>query len=147
MKRELSFERFYPHPPKRVWKALTDREALSRWMMPTDDFEPIAGKQFLFVTDPAPNFDGKIYCEVILVDEPIQLAYKFWSQHLKETVVTWTLIAQDDGTLLKLHHTGFSGLSEVALSGILGFGWRRMLSKKYLAVVLDDLAQSEKQTD
>jgi len=144
MKRDLSFERFYPHPPRRVWKALTDRAALSQWMMPTDDFEPIVGKQFMFVTDPAPTFDGKIYCEVVMVDEPVQLIYKFWSERLRETLVKWTLIPKDEGTLLQLEHTGFTGLSEIAISGIIGFGWRRMLSHTYLATVLDDLAKEER---
>ena len=30
------------HPIERVWRALTDREALAQWLMP-NDFEPVVG--------------------------------------------------------------------------------------------------------
>ncbi len=35
----VKLEFFYPHPPERVWKALTDRRVLAAWMM-ENDFEP-----------------------------------------------------------------------------------------------------------
>ena len=31
MKRDLKFDRFYPHPPERVWKALTDHREFGTW--------------------------------------------------------------------------------------------------------------------
>jgi uncharacterized protein YndB with AHSA1/START domain len=30
---------FFPHPPEKVWRALTDPELLASWLMP-NDFEP-----------------------------------------------------------------------------------------------------------
>ena len=44
MKRDLRFEATYPHPPERVWRALTDPKALAEWLM-ENDFEPRLGHQ------------------------------------------------------------------------------------------------------
>ncbi len=139
MKRDLKFERFYPHSPERVWKALTDRKLLATWYMDTD-FEPVVGHQFQFSTTPGPGFDGKLYGEVKLVDEPRQLVYTFIGGTMKHnTTVTWTLIPQREGTLLRLEHTGFTGLSDIAISFVLKHGWRTFLPR--LPRVLDELAQ------
>lgn len=141
MKRDLKYERFLKHPPRRVWKALTDPKALAGWYM-DNDFKPVVGHKFQFHTEPGPGFDGTLYCEVILVDEPHQLAYTFIGGTLKrQTTVTWTLIPQDKGTLLRLEHTGFTGLSDAAVSFILDFGWRKFLP--HIFPLLDQLEQEE----
>ena len=45
MGRTIEKDVWYPHPPARVWMALTDRDALARWLMP-NDFEPRVGREF-----------------------------------------------------------------------------------------------------
>jgi uncharacterized protein YndB with AHSA1/START domain len=140
MKRDLKFERFYPHPPERVWKALTNPKALAEWYM-ENDFQPVVGHKFTFQTDPGPSFDGKLRCEVTLVDEPHQLAYTFIGGYMKrKTLVTWTLMPQNNGTLLQLEHTGFTGLTDVAISFIFGYGWQKFL--RGVPQTLDRLAES-----
>lgn len=138
MKRELRYERYYPHPPARVWRALTERSALAAWYM-ENDFVPVVGHKFEFRTDPAPGFNGILSCEVLLVDAPRQLAYSFiggWMQRV--TTVTWTLVPQADGTLVILEHTGFTELSDAAVRTILDSGWQKFLLN--LPGVLDSLA-------
>ena len=39
-------EELLPHPVEAVWRALTDAEAISDWLMPTTDFRPIVGERF-----------------------------------------------------------------------------------------------------
>ena len=73
MKRNIKLEAFYPFPPERVWRAITDTEALSKWLMP-NDFEPRVGHKFNFKTKPAPGFDGIVHCEVLKLDEPRHLS-------------------------------------------------------------------------
>lgn len=141
MKRNLIFERVYRHPPARVWKALTDNKALAAWYM-DNDFQPIVGHRFQFRTEPAPGFDGVLYCEVTVVDPPRQLAYTFiggWMD--RQTLVVWTLIPQADGTLLRLEHTGFTELSDPAIRSILEQGWERFLPG--IADVLERMAQGQ----
>ena len=127
MKRDLRYERELRHPPERVWRALTEPELMRRWLMETD-FEPTAGHHFEFRTDPGIGFDGVLRGEVILVDPPRQIAYTFKGGMMRhETTVTWTLIPETKGTRLILEHTGFTGFADIAISGIIGLGWRRML--------------------
>lgn len=137
MKRELHYERFYPHPPERVWKALTDPQALAAWYM-DNDFLPVVGHRFTFRTSPAPGFDGVLYCEVLAVDVPRLLAYSFIGGYMERTTtVTWSLAPHEGGTLLRLEHTGFTGLTDVAVSAILDSGWQQFLPR--LASILDEL--------
>ncbi|MBZ0293942.1 MAG: SRPBCC domain-containing protein [Anaerolineae bacterium] len=137
MKRDLRYERFLKHPPTRVWRALTEPEALARWFM-SNDFQPVVGHRFTLRTDPGPTFDGVLHGEVTLVDEPHRLAYTFRGGMMRyETLVTWTLTPQQDGTLLTLDHTGFTDLPDVIVSFIIGSGWRKFLAQ--LPAVLDTL--------
>lgn len=71
---ELIFEAIYPHPPERVWHALTDSAALAAWLMP-NDFVPQVGHRFTFRAPPQPWFDGIVQCEVLIVEPPRQLSY------------------------------------------------------------------------
>jgi uncharacterized protein YndB with AHSA1/START domain len=41
----IEHEETYPHPPERVWRALTDPAELGSWLMPTD-FTAKAGSRF-----------------------------------------------------------------------------------------------------
>ena len=69
MTEAIRTDSFFPHPPEKVWRALTDPELLASWLMP-NDFEPRVGHQFTFRTDPVPahDFDGIVRCEVLELD-------------------------------------------------------------------------------
>lgn len=127
MKRDIRLQRFYPHPPELVWYAITNPNMIKHWMRMDNDFMPEVGHKFE-LRDISGNWGGVLYCEVILVDPPSQLVYRFKGGVMRnETIVTITLQPEDDGTRLKLDHTGFTGLTDIALSGIIGLGWRHML--------------------
>lgn len=103
MNQTITLEVFYPHSPERVWQALTDRRALAAWMM-DNDFEPRLGHKFHF-RQAVPGFDSCIHCEVIELEPPKRLAYRWQdSQAEHSTIVTWTLTAVEGGTTLQLRH-------------------------------------------
>jgi uncharacterized protein YndB with AHSA1/START domain len=96
-----------PHPPERVWRALTDRRTLAEWLMP-NDFEPRVGRRFRFrpksgrgQLSPPP-----IACQVVEVMPGERLAYS-WRERPDELpdLVTWTLEPVESGTRLRLEHT------------------------------------------
>ncbi|MBI3661992.1 MAG: SRPBCC domain-containing protein [Acidobacteria bacterium] len=134
MKRDLKFEMVYPHPPEKVWCAITDSAAIADWLMP-NDFQPRLGHKFMFTSTPQPGWDGKSYCEVIELDPPRCLAYT-WRGGPIDTVVRFTLEAVAGGTHLRLEHNGFRGVKALMVSTIMGRGWRSMILKKYLPAVL-----------
>lgn len=138
MKRKLTRTVVYPHPVERVWRALTDREALGQWLM-VNDFEPEVGHEFQFRADPAPGWDGVVHCKVLELDEPRLLRIS-WRGGPVDTVVTWRLSALDGGrTRLEFEQAGFDGLKAIMISFILGRGWPRMVDE-LLPRVLDQLA-------
>lgn len=122
MKRDLHFEIAYPHPPEKVWQALTDPVAIAEWLMP-NDFVLRVGHRFQFHTRPAPGFNGIIDSEVLEIEPPKRLVYT-WANGKLSTIVIWTLQPTLDGTRLILDHTGFDGLRGWMLSKALGQGWR-----------------------
>jgi uncharacterized protein YndB with AHSA1/START domain len=135
MKRDFTLERTYPHPPERVWRALTDRRALSTWLMETD-FEPVLGKQFTFRDKPRPGWDGITHGEVIELEPPRRLAYTWRGRpgpdkpFTIDTVVRWTLEPAGTGTRVVIEHTGFAGFRGVLVSFILSTGWKKLLRTK-----------------
>ena len=141
MERHIKLERHLKHPPERVWKALTHPDALAEWFA-KNDFKPEVGHRFHFNTeDTGPGYDGFLYCEVIYVEEPYKLAYTFKGGGMNNnTVVTWVLEPQANGTLLRLEHTGFKGFKDALISYIIGFGWGKYL--RTMPTVLDKLAIS-----
>ncbi len=54
MRREIRLDIIYPHPPERIWKALTDSRSLAKWLMP-NDFQPRLGHRFRFVKEMPPK--------------------------------------------------------------------------------------------
>lgn len=135
MKRDLRFERTYPYPPERVWRALTDPQAIADWLMP-NNFEPRLGHKFEFQTEPRPGFDGRVSCEVIELDPPRRLAYT-WRGGGVNTVLRMTLEPVADGTRLTLEHTGFKGARAVMVSFILSSGWGSKILAEHLPAAIE----------
>src|SRR3954449_5543265 len=93
-------EREMPHPPEKIWRALTQPHLMAEWLMKSD-FAPVIGHAFKFTAD-----WGSVDCEVLEVD-PIQtLAYR-WDAMGLESTVTWTLTPTGTGTLLRMDQAGF----------------------------------------
>lgn len=104
MLRTIKTQVFYPYPPQRIWQVLTERRALSAWLM-DNDFEPRVGHKFRFQHSTSPGLDGTIHCEVIELAQPKCLSYT-WQDSLmhQPSIVTWTLEPVDGGTRLQLEH-------------------------------------------
>lgn len=107
MTEAIQHDVYYPHPPDRVWRAIADAEALAQWLMP-NDFQPRVGHRFTFRREPIPaiNFDGIIHCEVLTCDPSRRLAFT-WRGGGLDTVVTFRLEPEGEGTRLYLEHSGF----------------------------------------
>lgn len=118
---KIRLERHYPHPVESVWAALTDREAIERWWVETD-FEPVVGRAFYFQDTPHGSWDGRVTGEVLAVDAPRSIRFS-WRGDGHETVVTYTLEADDRGTRFLLEHDGFRGFRGLFLRTLLRFGW------------------------
>lgn len=120
----IEVDQYLPHPPAKVWRALTDPDRLARWLMHSD-FAPIAGHRFTFRTDPRPGFDGVVHCRVLDI-EPERLLRWSWRNGALDSTVTWTLAAEGRGTRLFLRHDGFDPDDpwQRQAMRVMGGGWR-----------------------
>ena len=52
--RSIVIEREMPHPPQKIWRALTQGPLIEEWLMQTD-FQPVVGRKFNFRAAPMPH--------------------------------------------------------------------------------------------
>jgi uncharacterized protein YndB with AHSA1/START domain len=133
MKADIDLTVSYPHPPTRVWDALTSSDALAAWFMP-NDFKPVVGHRFTFRTRPrrAFGFDGIVRCEVLELDPPRRMVWS-WHGGSLDTTVTFTLVPTGTGTTLRMRQLGFHGLGAQLTRRILAGGWPKILGQQLLA--------------
>ena len=102
-------EREMPHPPDKLWRALTQPHLIEEWLM-KNDFAPNIGHRFNLRTTPYGTWNGVIDCEVLAVEPNRTLAYRWDSGEgalRVTTVVTWTLTPTGTGTHLRMEQSGF----------------------------------------
>jgi uncharacterized protein YndB with AHSA1/START domain len=122
--RALVIERVFPHPPEKLWRALTENQLVAQWLM-KNDFEPVIGRKFKFQSEPVPNWDGVINCEVLIVDHLKRLSYS-WITMGVEFIVLWTLTPAEGGTHLRMEQSGFGPDQQRAYQGA-KYGWQNFL--------------------
>jgi uncharacterized protein YndB with AHSA1/START domain len=108
MKFEIAFERVYPHPPEKVWRALTDPAALGQWLMETD-FEPEAGRPFAMSCDDGEGGTDIYICNLLEYDPPKRMLWSWvldGSQHRGDTFVEFKVEPVANGTKVTITHTG-----------------------------------------
>ncbi|GAA4594482.1 SRPBCC domain-containing protein [Planotetraspora phitsanulokensis] len=130
----IEVDEFLPHPPAKVWRALTDSALQERWLM-SGDMKPVAGHRFTFATRPIPQveFDGVISCEVLDVEEERLLRIS-WRGGSLDTTVTWRLVAEGQGTRLFVEHAGFDldDPNQAFAFKNMGSGWRSTVMQSLL---------------
>jgi uncharacterized protein YndB with AHSA1/START domain len=115
-----------PHPPEKIWRALTQGPLIKEWLM-ENDLQPVVGHKFNFRSTPAPNWNGVIDCEVLAVEPNKRLSYS-WGALGLESVVVWTLVPTSGGTLVRMEHSGFRPDQEFAYKGA-NYGWQKFIGR------------------
>ena len=123
--RSIIIERDLPHPPEKIWRALTQGHLIEEWLM-KNDFKPVVGHSFSLRADPQPNWSGVIDCEVLAVEPNKALSYTWGTLGLK-TVVTLTLTPTGTGTHLRMEQSGFTRDRPQNYAGA-KYGWQKFLA-------------------
>jgi uncharacterized protein YndB with AHSA1/START domain len=129
--RSVVIEREFPHPPEKLWRALTQPPLIEEWLA-KNDFAPAVGHRFQLRSTPSPHWNGITDCEV-LVFEPLQRLVYSWNASGEEaatgprTVVTFTLTPTKTGTHLRMEQSGFRPEHEHNYRGA-GFGWQKFFA-------------------
>ena len=123
----LSFEFDLPHPPEKVWRALTDPALLAEWLLPVIDLKLEPGAAFTFKTQAYPGWDGIVNCRFVEIEAHRKLSYS-WDVPFLNTVVTFTLTPTESGTRLSLVQSGFTEEQKREFGGA-RYGWKMMGGK------------------
>jgi uncharacterized protein YndB with AHSA1/START domain len=118
--RSVIVERDIPHPPEKIWRALTQPHLIEEWLM-KNDFHPVVGHHFNLRGD-----WGAVDCQVLEIEPHKTLSYK-WDAMGLESVVTWTLTPTRTGTHLRMEQSGFRHDQEQAYQGA-KFGWPKFFA-------------------
>ena len=119
-------ERELPHPPGKIWRALTQPHLIEEWLAKSD-FLPVVGHRFHVRRNPKPGLNIVVDCEVLTIEPDRKLSYT-WSAFDIAGVVTWTLTPTGAGTHLRVEQTGFRPDQKQAYGGAKG-GWRQVFAK------------------
>ena len=119
--RAVVVERDIPHPPEKIWRALTEPHLIEDWLM-KNDFRPVMDHRFKLSGD-----WGAVDCQVLEVEPPKTLAYS-WAAYGLESTVTWTLTPTSAGTHLRMEQKGFRADQEQAYRGA-KMGWGNFFAK------------------
>ena len=133
--RSIVVERLMPHPPEKIWRALTEAHLIEQWLM-QNDFEPRLGAEFMFRAKPMGDWDGTVRCTVTAFDPPRRLAYSWKGGSVSnpnygsalESVVEWVLSPEPTGTRVRMEHSGFGPRNEMAFEAM-SSGWPRGLER------------------
>jgi uncharacterized protein YndB with AHSA1/START domain len=125
--RSVVVEREIPHPPEKIWRALTQPHLIAEWLM-KNDFEPAVGHRFNL----RGNWGGVLDCEVLAIEPNNMLSYTWNFTHEDaayelKSVVTFTLTPTSTGTLLRMEQVGFRPDQKQAHGGAKA-GWQGFLA-------------------
>jgi uncharacterized protein YndB with AHSA1/START domain len=123
----IAFEFDLGHPPKKVWRALTDPELLTEWLLPIVELELEPGAAFTFKSQPQPGWDGLVNCRLLEIDPHRKLSWT-WVVGNIDTVVTFELTPTASGTRLSLVQSGFRSDQKQNFGGA-RYAWKMMGGK------------------
>lgn len=134
METEIKHKWFYNQSAEEIWEYLTKAELIEKWLMP-NDFELKMGHEFKFTTNPIPSLglDGNFYCKVLEIVPLKKLVYSWKGGSSEknitlETIVEWTLETKENGTELRLIHSGFKKENGSILTAMFD-GWNKNIQK------------------
>ncbi len=124
--RTVTVEREFPHPPERLWRALTQPHLIAEWLM-KNDFLPVVGHRFKLNGE----WGGVLDCEVLAIEPGRALSYRWDHKHEDpafdlRSVVTFTLAPTPAGTRLRMEQEGFRPEQKQASGGAM-YGWQKFL--------------------
>ena len=120
----ISFVFDLHHSPEKVWRALTDPELLTEWLLPVVALKLEPGAAFTLKAPPQPGWDGSVNCRFLEIEAHRKLSYA-WVVGDIDTVVTFTLTPTASGTRLSLNQSGFKPEQRQNFAGA-RYGWKMM---------------------
>ncbi len=135
--RSVVVDRALPHPPEKIWRALTQPHLMEEWLM-KNDFKPFVGHRFNLRGD----WGGVLDCKVLAIEPNRTLSYTWNFAHDDaaynlQSVVVFTLTPTRRGTHLRMEQSGFRPDQKQAYGGA-SSGWQEFFAKLEQVVARPD---------
>jgi len=105
--KSVIIERVFDADIELVWKALTQKEIMKEWYINVEEFKPVVGFKFEFWGGEEGERKWKHLCEITEVILGKKLTYSWvYEGYSGMSYVTFELFEIDNGTKLKLTHSG-----------------------------------------
>lgn len=144
--RSAVVEREIPHPPDKIWRALTQPHLIEEWLM-QNDFKPVVGHRFHLRGE----WGGVLDCEVLAAEPNKTLSYTWNFAHHDaaydlKSVVTFTLTPTAGRTRLRMEQVGFRPEQKQAYGGAKA-GWQQFFAKLERVLGRTDLGRTDLEAD
>lgn len=131
MSTPLIIERTYNAPKDLVWQAITDNKLMKQWYFNMADFKPEVGFEFSFSGHGSDGTEYVHLCKILEVVPGEKLSHSWrYRDQPGDSVVTFELFEDGNGTRLKLTHTGLETFPQKSKDfGVDSFtaGWTHIL--------------------
>jgi uncharacterized protein YndB with AHSA1/START domain len=114
---------------ERVWQVLTEAGLVEQWLG-CIGFEAVAGTVFYMQPDGAKraagDISGSTHCELEALEAPDRMRFSWYMPGTPKTYVDLVLEDGDDGTMVRLVHTGWDQFADDdirAIRDMLDGGW------------------------
>lgn len=141
---DIVVDEVFPHTPETIWRTLTTGALIARWLMSPTGFAAVKGNRFTYQTKSAGAWDGTIQCEVLEVIPNKRFVYSWKGGHESnvgygaplDTIVTWILSKVEEGTRVRLVHSGFVTPRNDSALKTMGDGWKKVVPR--LGTITDE---------
>lgn len=129
----FTIERTYNAPIAKVWEAITNKDMMKEWYFDLEEFRAEVGFEFRFQGQ-GEGCDQYTHKCVVLEVEPLKKLSYSWQYVGYEgySVVSFELTSKEDGTHLKLTHTGLESFPQnnpdLSKEGFAG-GWTQLIGE------------------
>jgi uncharacterized protein YndB with AHSA1/START domain len=126
-------ERTFNAHVSKVWKAISDKDAMKQWYFDLPEFKPEVGFEFRFFGGKDENNPYLHICVITEVIPEKRLSYSWrYDGYEGNSIVTFELFASGDKTIVRLTHSGletFPAANPDFASGNFAEGWTHIMGK------------------
>lgn len=113
MSNPIVVEEVYEASPDQVWQAITDKDSMKEWYFNIQDFILKENATFNFYApDDERKYHHQCVIKKIVPERKFQHTWTYPSHSKGESVITWEISPEGNGSRVRLTHSGVESFSD-----------------------------------